>query len=192
MYQLIAKLGRTSLLLALFVGLLAAAPGSSAGAKPKPQCSDGIDNDGDNAIDGVDAGCLGGDDNDEADSPYTKIITVTIALPVVNIQGTVTPKGVVKVSQFRINALRGSLVRITCTGKHCPFKSFRRRMITSTLRVSKLEGNLRPAMTLKLRIKRPGELGKYMRYVVRKKKAPVRTDRCLDGVTGNVVGCFTG
>jgi hypothetical protein len=34
--------------------------------QPTPQCRDGIDNDGDGAIDGNDFGCANGDDNDEA------------------------------------------------------------------------------------------------------------------------------
>jgi hypothetical protein len=155
-----------------------------------PQCSDGVDNDGDGAIDGFDPGCGSGTDDNETDSPYSGIQIVTVALPLVTIQGTVDRKGVVHVSRLQLRAKPGTAINITCTGAHCPFKTSNRRMITKTLRLTVLERKLKPTMTIQMRLQKPGQLGKYVSYKVRRRKAPIRVDACLDQDTGKVKGCF--
>jgi hypothetical protein len=184
-------LGRAALLLLALAALVAVVPTASiAQDSETPQCSDGIDNDGDNAIDGGDRGCGDGVDDDETDSEYSGIEVITVALPVVTIQGTVDRKGVVDIAHLVIRARRGSLVSITCKGKKCPFKTFSRRMITNRLRIADLERKLKPTMELQFRVARTRQLGKYVRYQVRKKKPPKRTDACLNQLTGEVEGCF--
>jgi hypothetical protein len=59
---------KTTLAIAIFmVTILVVSSFSSvsAGPKPKKECNDGLDNDGDGAIDLADAGCEGKGDNDE-------------------------------------------------------------------------------------------------------------------------------
>jgi hypothetical protein len=183
---------RLALLIVALVASVVAFPAATSHAQAppqQPQCSDGIDNDSDGAIDGFDQGCGGGSDNDESDSIYAGIVTVTVALPVVTLQGTVT-HGVVTVSKLLIRANRGSIVEISCSGKHCPFKTIRRTMVTTSLRITKLERKLRPSLTLTMRIARAGQLGKFVTYKVRRGISPVRFDACLDQDTGNVRGCF--
>lgn len=178
------------LLAALLIAATVASPVASVAQVAQPQCSDGVDNDSDNAVDGGDAGCADGSDDDETDSPLAGVKFVTVALPVITLQGTVDRKGVVDVSRLTVRAQRGSSVTVTCRGSRCPFKTLRRRMITTTLRLGRAEGRLRPKLTLTMRIARPGQLGKYMTYRVRRNKAPVRFDACLDQTTGLVKGCF--
>ncbi len=192
--QTTARFARISVLLGMLGVLFAAFPAASslAADTAQPQCSDGVDNDADGAIDGADAGCADGSDDNETDSPYSGIVLVTVPLPVVTLQGTVDAKGAVKVSRLQIRALRGTRVIVTCRGHACPFKTLRRIMITSSLRLKKLERKLKPTMIVTMHIARPGQLGKYVQYKVRRKKAPKRRDACLDQVTGKVRGCFTG
>jgi hypothetical protein len=191
MPKITSTLARIGLLVGLLTLIAAFPMTSSSGAQAdRPQCSDGQDNDSDNAVDGADAGCTDGSDNDETDSPYFQIVTVP--LPLVTLQGTVSAKGVVKVKKLEIRAQRGSTVRVSCKGKKCPFSSFTRVMITSTLRLKKVERKLKPKLTLTLKIGRPGNLGKYVRYAVKRNAAPVRFDSCLDPTTGKVRGCFAG
>lgn len=190
-----ARLGRTGVLTAMLILLLVAftaTPSIAADDAGQPQCSDGVDNDADGAVDGSDAGCADGSDADEADSPYSGIVLVTVPLPVVTLQGTVDTKGTVDVAKLQVRAARGTTVNITCKGRACPFKKLRRIMITTSLRLGKLERRLKPRLTLTMRIARPGQLGKYVRYQVRRRRAPKRTDSCLDQATGKVRGCFTG
>jgi hypothetical protein len=190
--HLLGRLGRLALLLAALATVAAAIPAHSGAQGQVPQCSDNIDNDSDNAVDGADAGCGGGEDDDESDSPYAGIVTVTRAFPVVTLQGTVNVKGTVTVAKLLFRADRGTGIDISCKGPHCPFKKLRRTMITTSLRLKKMERKLRPPMVLQMRIGLPGQLGKYVRYKVRRRKAPVRVDSCLDSVTRKVHGCFTG
>jgi hypothetical protein len=190
--HLLGRLGRLALLLAVLALAAATIPAISGAQSEQPQCSDNIDNDSDNAVDGADAGCAGGEDDDETDSPYSGIVTVTRAFPVVTLQGTVDVKGTVTVAKLLFRADRGTGIDITCKGRHCPFKRLHRTMITSSLRLKRMERTLRPAMLLRMRIGVPDQLGKYVRYRVRHRKAPARVDACLDPVTRKVRGCFTG
>ena len=181
---------RLALLLAALLAAAVALPGVSGAQDNIPQCSDGVDNDGDKAIDGTDAGCADGSDNDETDSIYAGIKTVTIALPLVSLQGSVTRGGVVRVSRLVIKAQRGSTVLVSCSGKHCPVRTVARTMLTTNLQLTKFEGKLRPSLTLKMKIGRPGQLGKYVSYKVRKGISPVRFDACLDPNNGKIKGCY--
>jgi len=173
------------------LALTMGAPGASA-QQGQPQCSNGIDDDGDGAIDGADAGCGDGSDPDESDSPYAGIKFITIPLPLVTLQGTVDARGTVDVAKLQVRAQRGSTVDIRCKGKGCAFKKSRRIMITSKLRLNNLERKLRAPQSVELRIARPGELGKYVRYQVRRNDTPLRTDDCLDQVTRKVRPCYVG
>jgi hypothetical protein len=185
-------LGRVALLIFALAACSVSVPAASVAQDDAiPQCSDGIDNDSDNAVDGLDTGCGAGSDNDETDSEYSGIQVFTVALPVVTLQGSYDRKGVVTVSRLIIRARQGSSVDISCKGKKCPFKTFKRRMLNTKLRVRDLEGKLRPSLELQIRVARSGQLGKYVSYKVRRKKAPKRTDACLDQDSGEVKGCFT-
>lgn len=187
-------LGRIALLVAALAALALTFTATTAIGQTddQPACSDNIDNDSDNAVDGADAGCGGGDDTDETDSPYSGIKIVTVPLPLVTLQGTVDSKGTVVVSLLEVQALRGSVIEARCSGKACPFKSNRTVMITGKVRLKKLERKLRAPMTLTLRIRRNNQLGKYVRYQLRRNKAPLRKDACLDQVTEKVIPCYVG
>jgi hypothetical protein len=189
MMHLLARLGA---LLAALVAVAATHPAPASSQDAQVQCSDGIDNDSDGATDSADAGCSDADDNDETDSPYSGIEVHTVALPVVTLQGTVDTRGVVRIKKLFFRADRGTGIDVRCNGPHCPFKRLHRTMITTSLQLKKLERKLRPPMVLRMRLQRPGQLGKYVRYKVRRRKAPLRIDSCLDPTTSKVRGCFTG
>lgn len=189
--HVLGRLGRLTLLLLALAAAAVAQPVSSHAAGV-PQCSDGIDNDSDGAIDGADAGCAGGDDNNEADSPYSGIQVVTVALPVVTIQGTVDARGALKVTRFVVNASRGTVIDIRCSGRGCPVKHFQRTMLTTQLRLKPLERTFSAPEVLRMRLQRQNQLGKFVRYALRRNKTPKRFDACLDPVTQKVHGCFEG
>ena len=144
--RMIALTGRLCAFVALLAALLTVAPVASSRAQDpdRSQCSDGVDNDADNAVDGADAGCADGADTDETDSIYSGIVFVTVPLPVLTLQGTVAASGVVSVAKLIVRAQSGSTVDIKCAGKTCPFKKLRRVMLTNRLRLSKLERKLKP------------------------------------------------
>jgi hypothetical protein len=189
--HVLGRLGRLAMLLVATAAVLATLPATTGAQGTQPQCSDFADNDSDGRIDGADPGCGGGDDDDETDSAYTDIVVVTRALPVVTLRGTVNAKGALDISRFHVRGDRGTVITITCSGRRCPFKRIQRRMITTELRIERLERRLRPPMVLRMRLQRAGRLGKYVRYTLRRGKAPTRIDSCLDQTTSKVIRCFS-
>jgi hypothetical protein len=129
----------------------------------------------------------------QAQDPYTMppvVTTKTVAVPVVSITGGISRGGAIEVSEFRVQAAKGTVVKTSCTGKGCPFKHRSTKMKTTSLRLKTLERTLKPGITITVRAARPGELGKYLRYTVRAKQGPKRTDSCL--LNGKVRNCFKG
>jgi hypothetical protein len=105
--------------------------------------------------------------------------------PVVRIAGSQTGTGV------RLRLLRvqqtppGSTVVIRCRGRGCPTKSQRRLAIAGPRGVPAVDFRtfqrvLRFGITLEILISKPGAIGKYTRFTVRRHKLPVRVDTCLD------------
>lgn len=179
------------MLAALFaIAAVLAGPVSAPAQVDLPACSDGVDNDSDNYVDGADAGCGGGSDDDETDSPYAGVIIETVALATVTLQGEVDRKGNVEVSKLLIRGRRGSDVDVTCQGRRCPFITQRRQMFKGSMRLGFLERKLRAPMKLTLKIQRRGQLGKLVRYKLRRNNTPLRTDGCLDQDSGARTACY--
>ena len=85
----------------------------------------------------------------------------------------------VALSEFSIRAPRGSLVRIRCRGRGCPFRSRRFRIRRSRTRVRSLQRRLRPGTRIEVRITKRGFVGKYTRIRIRRGRVPARKDLCL-------------
>jgi hypothetical protein len=105
--------------------------------------------------------------------------------PVVRIAGTETSSGV------RLRLLRvqqtpaGALVTVRCRGHGCPVKSVRRFAVSNAGGAAPadfraFERLLRVGVTLEILISKPGEIGKYTRFTVRRHRLPLRVDTCLD------------
>jgi hypothetical protein len=97
--------------------------------------------------------------------------------PVIRIAGTITKRGV-RLRLFLVNAPAGSKVSTRCRGKGCPFS--KKSRAARALRLRTVEKKFYPAgVRIEVFVTKPGMIGKYTRFKVRKGKAPVRTDRCL-------------
>jgi len=100
-------------------------------------------------------------------------------------------KAVTTVSSFRVTRVpRGSVVNLTCSGRGCPFR--RQKVKTrrsTTVRVAKLERQLRSGMVIILTVRRGPTLGKYTRLRIRSGAAPARVDRCVRPGSSKPVGC---
>jgi hypothetical protein len=117
--------------------------------------------------------------------------------PVVRIAGKFTSRGVL-LRLFQISVREGMKVVIRCTPrKRCPFG---RQARTATvelrahaakfLRIRKLEGHLlRAGIRLEVFITKPGMIGKYTRFKIRKSRPPKRTDRCLPPNSSKPMTC---
>lgn len=96
--------------------------------------------------------------------------------PIVRIRGRLTRTGAV-VNLVSVRAPRGARVSVSCRGRGCPARVPARtaRLVT----FKRLRRHLRAGAVLEIRVTRPGTIGKYTRFVIRRGKAPLRRDSCL-------------
>jgi hypothetical protein len=105
--------------------------------------------------------------------------------PVVRIAGRETARGV-KLTLLKVQQMpAGARITIRCRGRHCPLR-FARRVAAATkhgvdpVRLRAFERLLRFGVTLEILVFKPGEIGKYTRFTIRRGRLPERTDMCLD------------
>lgn len=107
--------------------------------------------------------------------------------PVVRITGKVL-RGGARIKSLTVQAPYGATVRVRCRGRGCPFRrtsktvalAGKARGPSKTLRIKKLDRRLlRAGASIKVLVSRAGEVGKYTRFLIRRRKPPRRTDLCL-------------
>jgi hypothetical protein len=117
----------------------------------------------------------------------------------VRISGKFTSRGVL-LRLFQVSVRDGMKVVIRCAPRRrCPFGRQSRTAARSIeyevraaklIRIRRLEGRLLPAgIKLEVFITKPGMIGKYTRFKIRKSKPPRRTDRCLQPDSSKPVAC---
>ena len=106
--------------------------------------------------------------------------------PVVRIAGFETSSGV-RLRLLTAQAPIGARITVSCHGRGCPAKSqgrvarsHRRKVSSVIVEFRRFERALRAGVILEIRISKPGEVGKFTRFVVRHHKLPERVDTCLD------------
>jgi PKD repeat protein len=151
-------------------------------------------------------------DNDGASSVATTTVVVgepvqalatplLSPFPVVRISGVVKGEGI-KLRLLTINAPVGATLTISCRGKGCPFRTYRRELnsirrgsskepgLTRSIRIRHFRRKLLLAgAKVQVFITKGGAIGKYTRFKVRKKRPPARLDRCLVPRTKTPVPC---
>jgi hypothetical protein len=118
--------------------------------------------------------------------------------PIVRIVGSYTPSGV-RLVLFSVLAPYRARITVTCRGKGCPARvasrlAIPRRSIHKTptvlVRFRRFEQSLlRPGVILQVRVWKIGEVGKYVKFVIRRGKLPVRYDGCLTPATPKPTTC---
>jgi hypothetical protein len=120
--------------------------------------------------------------------------------PVVRIAGKFTKRGI-QLRLFQVSVRDGMKVVIRCAPrKRCPFG--RQSSVASNgaveyvahaskyIRVRRLEGRvLKAGIRLEVFITKPGMIGKYTRFKIRKAKPPRRVDRCLPPDSNKPIAC---
>jgi hypothetical protein len=105
--------------------------------------------------------------------------------PVVRIAGTETASGL-KLRLLKVQQTpAGARITVRCKGRGCPIKSARRVAVSNKRGIAPVEfrvfeRSLRFGVTLEIRVSKPGEIGKYTRFAIRRGKLPERVDMCLD------------
>ena len=117
--------------------------------------------------------------------------------PIVRIVGSKTSFGV-RLDLLTVQAPVGARVTVTCHGRGCPTRSeghlaaaSRREpdAATVTLAFRAFERSLRAGLTLRILVTKPGEIGKYTRFTIRRDKLPARVDSCLLPGDLNPIAC---
>ncbi len=114
--------------------------------------------------------------------------------PVVRIAGAQTAAGV-KLRLLKIQQVpAGARITVRCKGRGCPIRSVRRVTAfgkggVAPVSLRAFERFLRSGVTLEILISKPGEIGKYTRFTVRRGKLPERVDKCLDPAGVKPLAC---
>jgi hypothetical protein len=115
-------------------------------------------------------------------------LTLMQPFPIVRIAGSETSSGV-RLTTLTVQAPPGARVTVSCQGRRCPARSESRvavsrvrNRVAGTVLISfrRFEHALRARMILRIRVSKPGEIGKYTRFTVRRGQLPDRLDTCLD------------
>jgi PKD repeat protein len=99
--------------------------------------------------------------------------------PSVRIRGRASFGGV-HLSLLATRAPVGTTMKVRCIGRRCPKKRDRSYTFTTErLRLKGYERFFTAGTKLELFIWKPGVVGKFTRFTMRRAKAPIRVDRCL-------------
>jgi hypothetical protein len=114
-----------------------------------------------------------------------RVASLMQPFPVVRIAGTETASGV-KLGLLRVQQMpAGAKITVRCKGRGCPIKVAKRVAVSNTRGAATVEfrgfeRSLRFGVILEVLVSKPGEIGKYTRFAIRRGKLPERVDMCLD------------
>lgn len=98
--------------------------------------------------------------------------------PRVRIKGRITRRGA-RFTRLTVTAPKGSRVEVTCKGRGCPRRYVKTTGTRGVVRLSRFLRSYRSGTRIIVRVTRSGSIGKYTSIVVRRRRAPQRSDRCL-------------
>ena len=106
--------------------------------------------------------------------------------PITRIRGSLA-RGGVSIRLVSVQAPPGTTVRLRCYGGGCPrrLRPARGRVV----RWGRFPRALRPGAVLEVTVTKPGEVGKYTRLTVRRRRMPARRDLCLAPGAKRPVDC---
>jgi hypothetical protein len=120
--------------------------------------------------------------------------SVISPFPVVRLSGTISARGT-RVRRFTVDAPPSVTIAILCRGRGCPLRRQTRSAPVSAEAASVTwlrrfrHRLLRVGVVLKVFVTRPGSIGKYTRFRIRRGRLPARLDRCVMSSTTEPVPC---
>jgi len=119
-------------------------------------------------------------------------VSMITPFPIVRIAGQLLPWGV-RIRLLAVSAPPGTIVTARCRGRGCPVRQVSRRSRGRPLRIRGLERRLVAGIRLQILARRPGLIGKYTRFRVRRgSRPPLRDDRCLRPGRRTPIPCSFG
>ncbi|MDX6692293.1 MAG: hypothetical protein QOG15_3750 [Solirubrobacteraceae bacterium] len=128
--------------------------------------------------------------------PPPVTLTKLKPFPVIRIKGFATTNGA-QVTLLSVKAKVGVIIVSHCTGKkksQCPYKRRVQQIKgtagrTKTVHVNGFERGFRAGVELRIFAVSSDRIGKFTRYVIRSRRTPRRTDRCVRGVALTPLPC---
>jgi hypothetical protein len=118
--------------------------------------------------------------------------------PIVRIAGSLTGNGA-RINLLTVQAPVSALVTVLCRGSGCRTKSETRSAKISSnakhkasavlLSFARFERSYRARTVLTVVVAKPGKIGKYTTFVIRRHQLPVRTDACVAAVGAHPIPC---
>ncbi|TML99065.1 MAG: PKD domain-containing protein [Actinobacteria bacterium] len=107
--------------------------------------------------------------------------SVMSPFPIVSLRGRLVRGGAIITALQVLQMPRNARVEVRCSGRGCPFRRSVRSAGTRhrTLRFRAAERRLRAGVVISVLITRPGQIGKYTSFKIRRSGTPLRKDRCL-------------
>jgi hypothetical protein len=105
--------------------------------------------------------------------------------PVVRIRGFFARTGA-RITLLSVRGPEKATVSVRCVGRGCPVRSL--TLPTAHVRLHRFERFLHAGIQLQIRVTRPGRIGSYTSFLIRARRPPLRTERCLTR-TGKPVVC---
>jgi hypothetical protein len=96
--------------------------------------------------------------------------------PVVRIRGYFAATGS-RITLLSVRAPRSARISVRCIGSGCPVPTL--SLPSAPARLRPFERFLPAGTRLQVSVARPGRIGKYTSFLIRARRPPLRTDRCL-------------
>lgn len=118
---------------------------------------------------------------------------VLYPFPMVRIVGTDFSLRV-RITRLAVRAPVGARIAVTCGHARCPARAARRTAPSEAghvtwVRFRQFERVLPAGAVLEVRVSKPGKIGAYTRFHVRRRRLPVRSDSCLDPAGIKPIAC---
>ena len=128
-------------------------------------------------------------------APPASVANLLVPFPIVLIEGSYTRRGV-RVRRLSVQAPPGARTRIVCLARRCPRRGIRQSRIASAgplraVRFKRFQRRFSAGASISIYITKPGKIGKYTRFKVRKAKPPTRMDACVAGTARRPSACPT-
>ena len=111
-----------------------------------------------------------------------RLITAAVLspFPVVRLVGRVTRTGA-RIRSLTVSAPVSSSIVVRCSKPTCPLRRFSTivQRAGRAIRFRRFERRLRAGVVISVSVTRPDTIGKYTRFAIRRRRAPLRRDQCL-------------
>jgi hypothetical protein len=109
----------------------------------------------------------------------------------IELQGRLSGK-FTRVRRLLVRAPKDSKITVRCLGKKCPKRVTKMAKGFKKLRFKKLERRFRPKTKLIVSVTKDGFIGKQTSWTMRRRKAPLRQDLCLNPGAKAATPCPAG